>query len=401
MRKSCLIILISLFFVACSTHEKTEIVFIDNPTEVKSLAPYLFTGTDGKIYMTWIEKQADINYLKISSYQSSAWSAPNIIASGTDWFVNWADYPIAAELKGQYLAAFLKKSGSGTYAYDILLHHSNKLNEWQGPKLLHDDGKQAEHGFISIIPYGENFFTAWLDGRNTVSDDATTNHGHHNHHGEHGAMTVRAAIVDAESNKIAEWEIDERVCDCCQTTAAITANGPVVIYRDRSEDEIRDIYISRFTENEWTSPQAVFADNWKINACPVNGPRADAFKNSLAVAWFTAANAMAEVKVAFSLDNGESFGLPLTLNQTAPIGRVDLAMLDEKTAMVSWMEGAEIKAAKVHHSGRIEKIYHLDESTAKRSGGFPQMTRSNNLLMFAWTDDENEKIKTAYLQLND
>ena len=42
------------------------------------------------------------------------------------------------------------------------------------------------------------------------------------HEGHHGAMSLRAAIIDGKGNKISEWELDNKTCDCCQTSAAIT-----------------------------------------------------------------------------------------------------------------------------------------------------------------------------------
>ena len=33
--------------------------------------------------------------------------------------------------------------------------------------------------------------------------------------------------------------------ECCPTTAAMTADGPIVAYRDRSPEEVPDIYITR------------------------------------------------------------------------------------------------------------------------------------------------------------
>jgi len=53
---------------------------------------------------------------------------------------------------------------------------------------------------------------------------------------------------------------------------AMTADGPLVAFRDRSPREIRDIYASLFTGGAWTQPRPVFVDNWRIEACPVNGP---------------------------------------------------------------------------------------------------------------------------------
>ncbi|MBK7651802.1 MAG: hypothetical protein IPJ20_15225 [Flammeovirgaceae bacterium] len=92
-----------------------------------------------------------------------------------------------------------------------------------------------------------------------------------------------------------------------QTTAAITSNGPVVVYRDRSDEEIRDMSIVRLINDEWTKPQAVHEDHWKIAGCPVNGPRISNYENTLAVTWFTAASDSAQVNVSFSSDGGTSF----------------------------------------------------------------------------------------------
>lgn len=210
--------------------------------------------------------------------------------------------------KGKFIAHFLAKSGDGTFAYDVNLVASADGINWSKPTVVHDDQKKAEHGFVSLLPYGDNFLVAWLDGRNTVME-GTENMDHHD--GHHGVMTLRAAVVDASGKKLSEWELDSRTCDCCQTAAALTSNGPVVIYRDRSEREIRDISITRFVNGEWTVPQPVYTDNWKIAGCPVNGPRVDAKDNNIVVVWFTAAENEPAVRLCFSQDGGASFGRPV------------------------------------------------------------------------------------------
>ena len=45
----------------------------------------------------------------------------------------------------------------------------------------------------------------------------------------------------------AEVQIDKRVCECCQTSATATPDGLLVVYRDRSQDEIRDIALVRYS----------------------------------------------------------------------------------------------------------------------------------------------------------
>ena len=100
-----------------------------------------------------------------------------------------------------------------------------------------------------------------------------------------GFETVRSAVYDTSGKQISEAPVDLRVCECCPTAAAVTADGPIIAYRDRSPKEIRDIYISRLVDGSWTEPVAVHNDNWHIAACPVNGPALSARGRSVAVAW--------------------------------------------------------------------------------------------------------------------
>lgn len=384
-------------FVSCSDSKKLFVVeAINSPAGSISAEPYLFTDPLGAIHLTWIERVDTINYLKLSHWQNEAWSEPVVITSGSDWFVNWADYPLlVSDGKGKFIAHILKKSGEGTFAYDVAVAHSSDGTAWSEPTVLHDDGKQAEHGFVSFVPYAENVFVSWLDGRNTVGDEPTN----HDDHGHHGEMTVRAAVLSYDGNKVNEWELDNRVCDCCQTTSAITTNGPVVIYRDRSETEIRDMSIVRLVNDTWTEPKPIFNDQWEISGCPVNGPRCEAIGNTLAVAWFTMANEKPAASVIFSDDGGETFNQPIQLNKSEEaIGRVDLVLLNEQTAVVSWMEGTNIHVAQVTKDGNVERVSVLAESSESRSSGFPQLTKGDGFIMAAWTDAEAKTVRTAKLK---
>lgn len=143
-------------------------------------------------------------------------------------------------------------------------------------------------------------------------------------------MTLRGTIIDKKGNKCSEWELDNGVCDCCQTSAVITFNGPIVIYRDKSEQEIRDMSIVRLVNDKWTLPKTIFPDNRKIEGCTVNGPRTDAQGNSLAVAWFTSPDKKAQVNIVFSTDEGATFGAPIRIDEGKGIGRLDVVMLDKK-----------------------------------------------------------------------
>lgn len=402
MKNRFSILVLCVFGVACSVKkgsdvQKLQINAMTAPSLANSAEPFLFTDKDNTVYLSWVEKSEGKSTFKLSSLKSGQWSEPNIIASGNTWFVNWADYPMIATNGKQFVAHFLDKSGESTYAYDVKMTTSiDNGKSWVDPFLLNDDNKQAEHGFVTLLPYGDNFFVTWLDGRNTGMEGMEGMKGHEGHHGN---MSLRAAIVDNKGKKISEWELDNKTCDCCQTSAAITDNGPVVVYRDRSDEEMRDISIVRLIDGKWTAPQSVHNDNWKIAGCPVNGPRVVAEGNNLAAAWFSIAADTAKVNIVFSSDGGATFDKPIRVDERNAIGRVDIVMLDHTSAIVSWMEGTEIRAAKVYSDGKKEPSMIIASTTESHSSGFPQMTKSGNQLIFAWTDDKEKNIKTATISL--
>ena len=398
-----IVLLITLMFVMYACEEKRknvsddnkELTPIESPADTSSAEPYLYTDDNGVVHLSWVEKKGMTHLFKFSRLIKDHWSEPVLISSGSNWFVNWADYPmLVTDRKGNMFAHYLQKSGSGTYAYDIkLVTSSDSGKTWSEPKILHDDGKQAEHGFVSMTPYGENILIAWLDGRNTGSESAG---GHGGHHGE---MTIRAAVIDKYGKKSGEWELDNRVCDCCQTSTIITTDGPIVVYRDRTENETRDISIVRFINQKWTAPVSVFQDQWKIDGCPVNGPRVDAVGNNVVVTWFTTIDKNGLVNIIFSGDGGASFEAPIRVDEGKGIGRVDVVMLDSSSAVVSWMEGSDIKASRIYRDGKKDAIIRIATNSDSRSSGFPQMTKKGNQLVFAWTDVKSKKVQTAVLNL--
>ena len=394
--KLCLITFV-FALAACSSRQSSVVSYLESPAQKGSGEPFLFTDQDSIVYLSWIEKKGDESSFKFSKLDKGKWTDPTTIATGNSWFVNWADYPMIASNGSEFIAHYLEKSGEGTYAYNVKLTSSaDQGKTWNTPAVLHDDGKQAEHGFVSMLPFNENFFITWLDGRNTAME-GMENMDHHG--GHHGAMSLRAAILDSKGNKTREWELDNKTCDCCQTSAAITSNGPVVVYRDRSDEEIRDMSIVRLIGGQWTEPKTIHKDNWKIAGCPVNGPRVVTMGNNLAVAWFSAASDTSQVNVVFSKDGGETFGNMIRVDEGNAIGRVDIVMLDNKNAVVSWMEGTEIKAVRINSDGTKEPSITIATSSESRSSGFPQMTKSGAKLIFAWTDDKDKTIKIASISI--
>jgi len=363
------------------------------------------------VTLSWIEKEDRRATLKFSTFEQGRWSEPRTVAEGTNWFVNWADFPsVVRQPDGTLAAHWLVMSGGGRYAYDVNISQSRDGGKtWTRPIVPHRDGTRTEHGFVSLFPWSNGRTGAvWLDGRKFKEPEAgqaaqgPAKGPAHDGHDAGNEMTLRFAALDAGGALGEEIELDGRVCECCQTSAASTGDGVVVAYRDRSPGEVRDISVVRFAKGRWSAPATLHADNWEIHGCPVNGPSVAVDGRRVAVAWFTGAQDVARVKVAFSGDAGATFGRPLEITSGRTIGRVDVVMLADG-ALVTWLDGNEvstwIKAMRVRPDGSRDAPFVVSEATASRRSGFPRMARAGNTVFFAWTEiskpGEPTRVRTA------
>jgi hypothetical protein len=184
---------------------------------------------------------------------------------------------------------------------------------------------------------------------------------------------------------------------------AVSGAALLVVYRNRSEDETRDIQSARLEHGAWTKPVTVHADKWRIDACPVNGPAVAARGAAVAVAWFTAPD-QPRVRLAFSADGGRTFDPPLEVASGKVVGRVDVVLLQDGRAVVSWLaetaNGAVIRARPFNSAGAADVARDIATANIGRSSGFPQMVEVAGGLLFAWTENGSvPAIRTSFAPL--
>lgn len=369
---------------------------LESPAAPGSGEPNLALGPNGEVYLSWLEPtDSSTHALRFATLGAEGWSAPMTISEGANFFVNWADFPSLAALPDGSLAAhWLVRSGRRS-EYDIHLARSfDGGATWSAAPTPHRDGTVSEHGFVSLFPEPDGALSAvWLDGRKYAEAGA----GEHDPEGE---MMLRATTLSAEGVLGEEIALDERTCDCCQTAAALTAEGPVVAYRDRSPEEVRDIALVRRVGGRWSEPVTVHEDGWVISACPVNGPAIAAEGRTVALAWFTAARDTARVLLAFSTDAGATFTAPVEVSDGEPAGRVGVALLPGGSALVSWLErvdgAAEVRVRRVDADGKVGPSLAVATSSGERASGFPRLIRSGGDVVLAWTEPTRPaRVRTA------
>jgi len=297
------------------------------------------TASAGGVILSWLENTSSQTALKFSERTDGGWSEPRLVAFGDDFFANYADVPSVIRLADRTLVAhWLQLNGTSSSGYDLRLARStDEGRTWSPPFTPHHDGTRMQHGFASLFDTGGGLGVIWLDGRAMTpgaGPDAEAT----------GDMGLRAAHFDRAWKQLSEEAVDRRVCDCCPTASAVTTDGPILAYRNRSADEVRDIYVSRLVNGRWSVPTVVHNDNWRIMGCPVNGPAISARHRDVAVAWFTAKGDQGRTFVAFSHDAGRTFGAPVRVDEASSLGRVGVELLNDGSAVVTWVFAENVQS---------------------------------------------------------
>lgn len=331
--------LVSLLSYSLSASCQQPAQFIANPAAGGSRLPHLTVLPNGSVLLSWVEtshtgEQREQHVLKFAVRDQDRWMRTGVVAQGKDWFINWADFPSVVAIDARFWVAhwLVKAPGGRSYDYDIHLSVSTDAGQsWQPPVKPHRDNVAAEHGFVSIFPVNGSAGILWLDGRDYQKGGA-------------GKFALRYTRLDRDGTLHAEEVIDDNTCTCCWTAAAVTTAGAVAAWRSRREGEIRDHHFARLQGNTWSSPAKLSEEAWSINGCPVNG-------------------------------------------------RVSVAWLDEKTAVVAWMgtinkisKQSPLMLRKLSVDGSLQPALKLLEVDPGRATGVPQMVRSDgDKLIMAWT----------------
>jgi len=357
------------------------------------MQPALVAAPDGALLLSWVEETKAVRRLRMARWQGGRWSPARTVASGES-FGSGLDTPrVDQTADGTLWAAWLRKSPAGGHATDVVLTNSRDSGgTWSKPVAVNTDRTATEHGFASLWRAGpHDIGVVWLDGRATAGDASA--HGHAAHDTDVGAMQMlRAVRFDRALSRHGERVIDATVCDCCHTDVAQDKDTAVLVYRDRTRQEVRDVRIALLQAGAWQPAGKVHADNWVMPGCPVNGPAAAVRGQRVASVWYTGVGGTPSVRYALSGDGGRQFASNGPLDRgDAVIGRVDAAA-DATSAVFSWLRedasgqslwlrrvpwtkggpGAPVQVAQLHTHGL--------------GAGMPRLAAATGGFYLVWTD---------------
>ena len=355
-------------------------------------------GPLSQTHLLWVdllpgteEESPALPVLRTAQWQGNAWSDVQELARGNNLFLNWADTPrMAVQENGAAIVTWLEhlpaKEGGKSPGYGIRYRWRPGADQsWSESAWLHQDLASREHGFVTLLALPDGSFQAsFLQTGATMADPTM----------------LRSVIIYADGTKSAERLLDEQVCDCCDTAGVVLPSGKtMVIYRNRSEEEVRDIHLVRedplAPEGEQAESLALSADQWKIQGCPVNGPAITNQGRFVMVAWYTQFQGkLPQVKAVLSRSGGTKFVIPTILaGGHHTIGRVAAAYFPQGEVAVSWLEKIDDGKAqwvmrKIPTKGPAGAKRVLGSVPDSRDSGFLSMRSTEDGVLAVWRDTQ-------------
>lgn len=389
--RDAVVSIVCLSLLACS--ERTKPVQppgrpLDPPAAEGSTAPRLSVVGD-RLALSWIDPAAG-PALRYVVREGSGWSAGRTVVADALLAVDAANVPGVIPLSGGGWAAHwsTNPSPTATHARRLEVATSTDGSSWSSPARPHGDAVATDRTMASLVPAesGNRFGIAWLDGRAAELSE----------YGEGGTALYWA---DWDGSRFSpEVQLDPRVCDCCKTSGAWAPSGPIVAYRDRRDGERRDISVMLRGGDSWSGPVEVHDDGWILTACPTNGPAVASGPVGTAVGWFSGAGNEKVVRVALSQDGGRTLGSPVRVDAGDPVGRVEIAMLPDGSAGVTWLErvagAAEVRVRRVASDGSAGPPVTVGMTGTSKKSGYPVIAATaGREVLVAWTDTTGEKTR--------
>ena len=368
----------------CTQHGAPALAVLPlpNPAPPGSVAPNETATVDGGILLSWLEPAKERMTLRFASRLAGGWAAPRTVVSRTNfdrfagappWVLALPDHSLLAVWSEQLPKG--KSQWAGNYLYSSTSSDDGKT--WSEPAVVHSDRTDGEHSFASIAVLDDDHATiVWLDARDYETK---------------GTYRLMSAVIAASGAVSDEQTLDDDVCTCCPTSMVRTPKGLLVAYRNRTKEEIRDIYTVRQESGQWQAGRSLADDGWRINACPVNGPAVARREGQVAIAWYSGVEGKASLQVGFSDDGGQTFPKVRTLDAASdgsqPVGRPALAFLEQGEVLVAWITrvGGESRlvAARVRPGDAGVQRVEVARGAAE-SLGYPRMQLLGSQALLSW-----------------
>ena len=131
----------------------------------------------------------------------------------------------------------------------------------------------------------------------------------------------------------------DSLCECCRLAVDFDVDGePVVFGRFVYADGARDHGWAKADHGSWHT-QRVSVDNWRIEACPEQGPALSiAGSGDYHVAWLTQGDSRKGLFYAHSTDHGQHFSTPMAIGNLSKLPNHPAIFASGTSVILAWNE---------------------------------------------------------------
>ena len=209
-------------------------------------------------------------------------SAPEPTDTGGD-----ARPKIALGIQGEVYVTWTKPL---TKPYTGEIKFSRSLDggrTFAAPVVVHRDRQEITHRFDSVVVNARGqVIIAWIDKRDLVAAVAAKAPPYR------GAAVYFAVSDDRGATFRGDYKLADHSCECCRISLVCHADGSVsALWRHVFEPNIRDHAVAQlFPDGKAGAVRRASFEDWKIDACPHQGPSlAEDAEHRLHAVWFSAA----------------------------------------------------------------------------------------------------------------
>jgi len=305
------------------------------------------------------------------------------------------EQPPRVTMHGRDLSVLLVSKRSGTAAIRTAFS-TDGGRTFAASRTITPAGVTGVRGWESATISDEGVIhAAWLDGRNAAPSTAPHAPGAHHHAGGDMRQDIYHATWRGTDAPV-EGLVATNVCFCCKTAVVSRGDEVFVAWRHLFEGGVRDIAVARSTDGgrTFSPPVRVSADNWKIDACPDDGPAMALTPDGrLHVVWPTLVNDPDKARLgifhAVSADAGSTFSSRERIDGargTDP-AHPRLILDADGQPVFAWDEltAGRRQVALRHGRGPVQVI------STGRAASYPAIAGAGENLVAAWTDQSGER----------
>ncbi|MEZ0540958.1 sialidase family protein [Fibrella arboris] len=271
---------------------------ISNPQHVGTTARFT-TDQRGNPVLTWAEKtgeKAATFFYAVSTDGGETFGPKMHVPVPTDISTHAEGMPkLAIKGNGTLVVLFevARPTAESPFAGNLYTMTSmNNGQSWTDPKPVHSDvtpGKSHSFGDLTRLPNGE-VGLVWIDEKLAGLE----------------GRTIKFVQTRPQGGFSPEVLVDSSACQCCRTNVFVDAKNRIhLTYRDliptgNGTPAARDMshVVSADGGKTFSKPQRVYADDWRVAACPHAGSSVAQVGNALYTSWFSGKEGAAGLRLA-------------------------------------------------------------------------------------------------------